>query len=526
MHNGVPGALAKCLAVNLCELMRDKGSIYVHLDPGVSHYIKAILDQVFGSENFRNEIIWKRTSAHSSAKRYGPVHDVILFYSRSEAYTWRHAYGSYDVDYVAVFFDQTDPDGRRWKRTDLTGSGVRHGDTGQPWRGIDVTAKGRHWAQPPAVLDQLEAQGRIHWPHKEGGMPRLKQYPEDLAGMPLQDVWTDIRPMHNLSRERLGYPTQKPEPLLERIVRASSDEGDLVLDCVCGSGTTAVVAEKLNRRWIAADVGRFAIHTSRKRLLSATGVRPFTVQNLGKYERQAWQAAEFGDQAELAYRRFMLTLYRAQPLSGYAWLHGLKNGHLVYVGSVDAPVSTGDVRQIAMEYKRAMGTGENAPKSNRVDLLGWDFAFEMNEVAKQQAALANIDFHFIRIPREVLDKKAVEQGDISFFELAALAVDTHVTGRDATLALTDFTIPLDDVPEDVQRAVTHWTQWIDYWAVDWDNKSDTFHNQWQTYRTRKDPKLLTATCHAYQEPGSYRVMVKVIDILGNDTTKTLTIEIP
>jgi adenine-specific DNA-methyltransferase len=328
--------------------------------------------------------------------------------------------------------------------------------------------------------------------------------------------------------QNLRYPTQKPEALLERIIKASSNEGDLVLDCFCGSGTTAAVAEKLGRRWITCDLGRFAIHTARKRLLAIPHVKPFVVQNLGKYERQAWQAAEFGEHAQAVqqnYRKFLLDLYRAHPLSGYVWLHGVRYGRLIHIGGVDAAVSMGDITQIALELRKAVGTGEDAPTGNGVDVLGWDFAFELNETAKQQAALAGIDLRLVRIPREVLEKKAVEQGDIRFFELAALAVDVQQSGKSVTLTLKDFCIDTDDVPADVQKAVTHWQQWIDYWAVDWDFRGDTFHNQWQSYRTRKDKNLQAQTAHTYTEPGTYRIVVKVIDILGNDTTKLLTVEI-
>jgi len=330
--------------------------------------------------------------------------------------------------------------------------------------------------------------------------------------------------------ENTGYATQKPESLLERIIQASSNEGDLVLDCFCGSGTTAAVAEKMNRRWIACDLGRFAIHTTRKRLLSIENVRPFVVQNLGKYERQAWQAAEFGGPEQAAsvtaqYRRFILELYHARPITGYNWLHGLKAGRMVHVGAVDAPISPGDVQQIALEFRKATGTGKDAPSVSAVDVLGWDFAFELNEVAKQQAAQANITMRFLRIPREVLEKKAVEQGDIKFFELAALSVEVAQEKRKVSLKLTDFVIPPDDVPADVQSAITHWSQWIDYWAVDWDNKGDTFHNMWQTYRTRKDTSLKLWVGHKYDAPGEYTIMVKVIDILGNDTTKTLKVKV-
>jgi adenine-specific DNA-methyltransferase len=306
-----------------------------------------------------------------------------------------------------------------------------------------------------------------------------------------------------------------------------------MLDCFCGSGTTAAVAEKLGRRWIACDLGRFAVHTTRKRLLSIPNVRPFVVQNLGKYERQLWAGAEFAgteDQQERTaeqhkqYVEFILKLYNAKPLHGHAWLHGVRGGRMVHVGSVDAPVSVGDVRQIAAEFKKTIGTGKDAPKTNGVDLLGWDFAFEMNEVALQQAAAANIQMKFLRIPRDVMDKRAVEQGDIKFFELAALSVETKVKGREVTLRLTDFIIPPDDVPEEVRKAVKHWSQWIDYWAVDWDYKGDTFHNEWQTYRTRKDPKLALETKHTYIEKDDYTVVVKVIDILGNDTTKSVRVK--
>jgi adenine-specific DNA-methyltransferase len=345
----------------------------------------------------------------------------------------------------------------------------------------------------------------------------------------IQDIIADIPPVNSQAQERVDYPTQKPEALLKRIIEASSKDDDLVLDCLCGSGTTAVAAEKLQRRWIACDLGRFAIHTTRKRLLSMPEVRPFTVQNLGKYERQLWAGAEFGEnqaaERQRAYTEFVLKLAQATPINGYTWLHGVKSGRMVHVGAVDAPVSVGDVTQIAVEFRRAVGTGKDAPKTNGVDVLGWDFAFELNEVAKQQAAAANIQMRFLRIPRDVMDKRAVEQGDIRFFELAALSVEIKTNKRNVFLKLSDFVIPPDDVPEEVRRAVKHWSQWIDYWAVDWDNKGDTFHNEWQTYRTRKDKSLLLETAHSYADPGEYTVVVKVIDILGNDTTKTVKVRV-
>jgi len=455
-------------AVLLRDLLSGNGSIYVHLDWHVGHYAKVVLDQVFGAEHFRNEIIWIYRKLARTANQFPKSHDTVFFYTKSEQNT-------FNVQYVGLAQSTL----KRW------------GD------------------------------------RKRGGKDPNERYAtdEESPGAVMPDTWDVPLPI-GANPQKTGYPTQKPEALLERIVRASSNEGNLVLDCFCGSGTTAAVAEKLNRRWIACDLGRFAIHTTRKRLLGIPGVKPFVVQNLGKYERQAWQVAEFGDGAEAAtqaYRRFVLELYHAQPVTGYVWLHGNRSGRMVHVGGVDAPVTRADVTGMVTEFRKAMGSGKSAPTRTGIDVLGWDFAFELNETARQDAELAGIDLRLVRIPREVLEKKAVEQGDIKFFELAALSVSVKKKARSVTLELTDFIIPLDDVPEDVQKAVTHWEQWIDYWAVDWDNSDDTFHNEWQSYRTRKDPKLTRQTTHTYPKAGKYRVVVKVIDILGNDTTKLLEI---
>lgn len=246
--------------LELHRVLKRTGSLYLHCDPVASHYLKIILDVVFGPDNFKSEVVWKRTSAHSSAKRFGPVHDTILYYSQSSEYTWNPQYLPLSDDYVATFFDQVDDKGRRYKRMDLTGAGTRNGPSGDPWRGIDVRAKGRHWAYLPSELDKLDEEGRIHWPAKDGGMPRLKQYPEDIPGVALQDVITDIRPIHNLAAERRGYPTQKPLALLERILAASSREGDTVLDPFCGCGTALVAAERMGRKWIGIDVTYLAIN--------------------------------------------------------------------------------------------------------------------------------------------------------------------------------------------------------------------------------------------------------------------------
>ncbi len=526
-------------AVLLHGLLQENGSIFVHLDEHVGHYAKTIMDEVFGNDCYVNTIVWKRSDAHSDigqgAKHLGKVCDYLFYYVKTpESQTVNMQFAPLPASTVEKWYRHVEEEtGRRYNKADITGpGGAVKGNPVYEWKGIK-----RAWRFSKKRMEELDAQGRIVY--SKSGQPYHKRYLDESKGVPLQDLWDDIKMIRGIhsSGERLGYKTQKPESLLERIIKLSSNENDLVLDCFCGSGTTAAVAEKLKRRWIACDLGRFSIHTARKRLLSIPGVRPFVVQNLGKYERQLWQQEQFRDQESESkgkakaearqrdYVHFILGLYQAKPLNGYSWLHGAKGGRMVHVGAVDAPVSVGDVAQIAAEFKRAVGTGKDAPKTNGVDLLGWDFAFEMNEVAKQQAATANIQLRFLRIPHDAMDKRAVEQGDIHFFELAALSVEAKADKREVALTLTDFVIPPDDVPEDVRRTVKHWSQWIDYWAVDWDNKGDTFHNEWQTYRTRKEPKLDLETKHTYAEPGEYTVVVKVIDILGNDTTKTVKVKV-
>ncbi|MGA3198946.1 MAG: site-specific DNA-methyltransferase [Halobacteriota archaeon] len=515
--------------VLLRELLSDNGSIYVHLDWHIGHYAKAVLDEVFGQEACQNEIIWKRTSARSDSHTYNHIHDVIYFYAQG-AIDFNDVYVEHDEAYVESKYVHTDAQGRRYRLDNITSPNPRPNMT-YVWRGHQPPALG--WRYSKETMQRLHSEGRIWYPDSKDKRPQLIRYLDESSGQPATTIWTDVSPVNSQAAERVNYDTQKPEALLDRIIKASSNESDLVLDCFVGSGTTAVVAEKLSRRWIACDLGRFAVHTARKRLLAIPGVKPFVIQNLGKYERQAWQAAEFPSngkdhleeqrERETAYRRFILDLYRATPISGHAWLHGTKAGRMVHVAAVDAPVTQADVKAIARDTWKAVASGKDSPTKLGADILGWEFALEVNELAKQVAAESRVDVSFKKIPREVLDKKAVEQGDVRFFELGALSVSTKQKARELTLQLTDFVIPTDDIPEEARKAIKHWSQLIDYWAVDWDYKNDTFHNQWQAYRARKEPKLEIETKYTYSAPGKYAVVIKVIDILGNDTTKTLEI---
>lgn len=509
--------------VILRDLLTDDGSIYVHLDWHVGHYAKVILDEVFGYENFVNEIIREKSNPKNYTKRgFGNIHDVVFFYSKSSKIIWNRPLAQREEEKMIIDFPFIDSDNRRYNTAPLHAPGTRKGETGKPWRGINPPSDG-HWRYVHSTLDKLDEDGDIEW--SSSGNPREKKYADISQGMFVQDIWLGFK-----DTKKDIYATQKPEALLERIIKASSNEGDIVLDCFCGSGTTAATAEKLGRRWVTCDLGRFAIHTARKRLLGIEGVQPFAVQNLGKYERQQWLAHQFSEPQqrvaqEDAYRAFMLALYHAEAFPGYGWLHGRKGKALVHVGSVDAPVTEGDVKAALKEFWQAVGQ-PGGPQTATLHVLGWEFAFDLNDTARHMAAQHKVQLSFYQIPREVLEKKAVDQGDITFAELAYVDVKVNKKARTVSLRLSDFVMNPDDVPEQARQAITHWSQYVDYWAVDWDFKGDTFHNQWQSYRTRRQPQLALETpAHLYEQPGTYRVMVKVIDILGNDTTKQFDLEI-
>jgi DNA modification methylase len=270
--------------VELHRVLRSTGSIYLHCDPTASHYLKLTMDAVFGPKHFRNEVIWKRSSAHSSSKRYSPVHDTLLFYTKSDTYAWNPSYQALPQETIDAWYNNVDPEtGRRFNRADLTASGVRTGPSGTPWRGIDPTAKGRHWAIPGFVgdivkgldtqgaLDALDAAGRLFWPKAADGIPMLKRYLDEARGVPPLDIISDISPLNNVAAERLGYPTQKPEALLDRIIEASSNPGDVVLDPFCGCGTSIAAAQRLGRQWVGIDITHLAIGLIKHRLQGQFG---------------------------------------------------------------------------------------------------------------------------------------------------------------------------------------------------------------------------------------------------------------
>lgn len=249
--------------MELARVLKKTGSFYYHCDWHASHYVKVMLDQIFGENNFQNEIIWKRTSARSDSHRYNTIHDTIFFYTSGEKYTWNTLYEPYDEHYIEEFYTHKDIDGRRWKRGDLTSPNPRP-NMMYEFKGYPSPAKG--WRFTRERLEQLDREGKIHYPKDPEGVPRLKSYLDEMPGVPLQTLWTDIRPLHNLAAERLGYPTQKPLALLDRIIKSSSNDNDVILDAFCGCGTALVSAQNLNRQWIGIDISPTSCRVMAKRL--------------------------------------------------------------------------------------------------------------------------------------------------------------------------------------------------------------------------------------------------------------------
>ena len=299
-----------------------------------------------------------------------------------------------------------------------------------------------------------------------------------------------------------------------------SNEGDLVADFFCGSGTTGAVAERLGRRWIMADLSRFAIQVTRKRLLDIPDCQPFEILDLGKYERQYWRMHVNGqgvkqDEVLARYLDFIVQLYRGEHATGFAHLHGRKAGRMVHVGGVDAPVTLSEINDALDECA--------ANRFRGLDVLGWEWEMGLHDLVTVEGRKRGMDLRLLTIPREVMNPRAVEAGDIEFYELAYLDVTLERRGSEAQVVLKNFIIPNEDlVPAEVREKIKRWSDYVDFWAVDWDFQGDTFHNQWQSYRTRQHPALrLDSDWHTHDRPGQYQVMVKVIDIFGNDTTKLL-----
>lgn len=506
------------------DLLAEDGSIYVHCDWRVTAYLRSVLDEIFGKDNFLNEIIWKYSGGRVGKKFFGRKHDTLHWYARLR--------GTHTFNYDDV----------RQEYSETTLKRNLYANTGSSTRVLDYS------------------------PNEDG------KYPEDVWQIPI------INPV---SKERTGYATQKPSKLLETVIKSASNEGDLVADFFCGSGTTAAVAEKLGRKWIVSDLGKFAIHTTRKRMigvqreLKAEGqdYRAFEILNLGKYERQhyiginpnlreAEQQRQL-EQKEAAFVDLILRAYRAEATEGFRTFHGKKAGRLVAVGPVNLPVTRLYVEEIILECRQKHIT--------RVDILGFEFEMGLFPNVLDEARAKGIDIAPKYIPPEVFDKRAVERNQVIFHDVAAIEVKPLVKGNRVAVELTDFSVfysqesiasaeaslrkrrskivvergQIVKVSMDRDGIVTRevltkqWTDWIDYWAVDFNFESKReivrvqnpdmgeweevwtgdfiFENEWQSFRTKKDRSLDLRSVYHECTPGRRKLAVKVVDIFGNDT---------
>lgn len=598
------------------DLMHQEGSIYVHCDWRVNAFIRGVLDEIFGRNNYVNELIWKRRTGYmGSFNRYGAVTDTIFWYGKSSEYKFRQQTVPNNPEYLERFKFK-DAKGRMYRLDNLTSPNPRP-NLKYEYKGFPPPDNG--WAVSRDKMEQMDREGRLDFPKKPGGRIQRRRFVEELDGEPVQNLWNDIPPVNPMAIEGLGYPTQKPEALLERVINTSTDVGDLVADFFCGSGTTAATAEKLGRKWIATDLGKFAIHTTRKRLIGVQRelkrgektFRAFEVLNLGRYERQAYlnvggrltgeQKAKALAQKEREFRELILRAYKATALGGAdgsstqdGFFHGARNGRLVVIGPINLPVGRLFVEEIILECRKRGVT--------RADILAFEFEMGLFPAVLEEAKGKGIDLAPKYIPAEVFDKRAIDKGQVVFHDISFVEATPRYdkkNKRALSIELTDFSVYYTQGAADAaiaamkegksevvcergqlykiskgkdsvvtkERLTKKWTDWVDYWAVDFDYMSRKeivkvqkgsglspvqpppdfepaqgekvmpqfeeiwtggyiFENEWQSFRTRqnRDLELITAL-HTYDQPGRYTVAVKVIDIFGNDTMTLVPVNV-
>ena len=491
------------------DLLSDRGSIYVHVDYRVSSMMRLVMDEIFGRENFLNQIAWCYKERERILTTYNQKHDVILFFSKSSnsnrPFNWKEAAEKYSEVTKKKFKYEDEKGWYQIRGTNTQGSPVQAAD------GLTPEDEAKH----PGLT--------------------YRDYLDTRSGVAPRDWWT-IGIINKAADERLGYSTQKPEELIERIIKVSSDEGDLVADFFCGSGTTGAVAERLGRRWIMSDLGRFAIHTGRKRLIDlqrklydeAKPYRAFDVYNLGRYERQWWQKERLKG-ADEENRKVVLGFYKAEVLpNAGAYLHGRKGRALIYVDGIDSILTRDEVRAVAKAAREA--------GAKEVHCMAWEFEMDLRLVCHELEASEGVLIKLIPIPREIMEKNRTSPPP--FLEVAVLEAEPIYRkvkgGTHVDIKLTKFLPSLAEVPSKElealkERAVKSGFDFIDFWAVDFNwHDGKPFEHHWQDYRTRKDRSLKTvsdAGFDKYPKPGKYTACVKVVDVFGCDTSITVEVKV-
>lgn len=517
------------------EMLSDKGSIYVHIDWHVGHYVKAIMDDIFGNDNFRNEIIWKRSQNISSIGNvYKRSHDVILFYSKTIDTSLSKVYKEQEESYLSQYKYKDDKG--VYRHAPLLVSGRRNGVTGSVWRGINPNECGRngmHWITKIENLEQLDAEGRIYWPER-GGQPMLKYYLDPEKGVLVSDYWDDINLISPTSNESVNYATQKPISLLERIIKASSNEGDLVCDFFGGSGTTAAVAERLGRRWITCDIGKPASLVMRKRFIDQE-VKPFLYQSIGDYQKEAFRNNKrykhVGDLSQV-----VLGLYGALPFTpeqtndrNFGYIKGTRT--LIMVDSPNRLTTAATIRK-AVEAKASLLGGD----WEKVVVLGWNFAFDISQAIQKYE---NSNVEVLVIPPDLLDKlakkgfkKLIDDKSVRFSSLQYLVAKPLVVEQNGDqdeidvelenyVLLSPDNIPLDDKDKEKLQQVLERDplSLIEYWSIDPDYDGVTFRSTWQDYRENmendNDPlHCVYKTRLRVPHKAQRKVCIKAVDVFG------------
>ena len=527
------------------ELLSDRGSIYVHLDWHVSHYARLVLDDVFGRDFFQNEITWKRTSAHSESGQFGRNADTIFFYSKAKDKIWNQQYSAHDAEHLARFRNQ-DADGRKWADFDLSGAGQGPARTFAE-KGSIEPPRGRHWMFDQSGIDNLVAAKKIHW--TRNGTPRLKRYLEESPGLPLQSVWDDVFPVNSQAGERLDYSTQKPESLLERILKSSSSENSIVADFFGGSGTTAAVAEKLGRCWITSDLGKPACMIMRKRLIDQTA-RPFFYQAIGDYQVEAARSTlgkrfRVGDLAQI-----VLGLYGALPLdvedNPARNLGKIPQARTLVV--VDSPQK---LTGLATLKKAQELRGTHLGGWERVVVLGWNFTADIGEVI---TSLNDAKLEVLVIPPDLLDRlkksggaeklkadfaaQRIRFSSLQYVTVKPIERKTLPSGEVLTVELDNYVLLSPDAlnleakdKERLQAVVNRDPlALVEYWSVDPDYDGEVFRSVWQDYRGNTDndhdPLHVVRKAELSGLPvknGSRRVCVRVVDVFGFEAEVVKTV---
>jgi adenine-specific DNA-methyltransferase len=524
------------------DLLADDGSIYVHCDWRVNSLLRLALDEVFGERRFINEIIWRRKQAQAwSADQFGVTNDTILFYSKGDDHLFNPTYSKEDENtqkYLRERFVYDDGDGRKYMKSPLINP-LSRPNLRYEFHGVQPPKTG--WLYSKARMEEMYRNNELVMPKDVNARIYRKIYEDTYPGQMVQNVWVDIPIVNPMAEERIGYPTQKPEALLERIILSSSNENDLVADFFCGSGTTPAVAEKLGRKWIASDLGKFAIHTTRKRMIGVQremkvkgkDYRAFEILNLGKYERQHYigvnpnlREAEKQKQLEAkeaAFIELILKAYRAEKTEGFTTFNGKKAGRLVVIGPVNLPVTRLFVEEVILECRKKHIT--------RVDILGFEFEMGLFPNVLDEARSKGIDISPKYIPADVFDKRAVEKNQVVFHDVAFIEVKPHFKGSTIAVELKDFSVfynqdsiaaaeaslgnkankivvekgQIVKVSKDANGIVTretltkNWTDWIDYWSVDFNFESK--REIIRVPRTKvKQPQVISAELPGQLDP--------------------------